>query len=196
MYSLAEWVESHVCHLTDPTHFTSLHLIQHGSCPTCRQTFFIFTPIDEAEYESSDGGEYVPDEDDDEDIFTDDGDVDLIASSDYDVDHDMDNADSGSDDEAGGYIRPTGYAPLARVPASSTAEAEANRRRAAFLYAPHPGDDYRVYAAEDEDFDADEENVDRELVVDEYANELSYGSDAASSEGTSFTTEEGHESKQ
>ncbi|THH10218.1 hypothetical protein EW145_g1450, partial [Phellinidium pouzarii] len=68
---VAEWIES-----------------QHGSCPTCRRTFFRFTPIEEIEYDLSDGGEYVPGEDDDDDdAFTDNSD---FPSSDIDSDVEAD----------------------------------------------------------------------------------------------------------
>ncbi|KAG6861002.1 hypothetical protein C0995_005022 [Termitomyces sp. Mi166 len=40
----------------------------HGSCPTCRHVFINIRPPSDSDNESSDGGEYVPDEDfDDED---------------------------------------------------------------------------------------------------------------------------------
>ncbi|KAF8915936.1 hypothetical protein CPB85DRAFT_387948 [Mucidula mucida] len=40
----------------------------HGSCPTCRNVFLSIRPPSESDDESSDGGEYIP-EDDDEDFF-------------------------------------------------------------------------------------------------------------------------------
>ncbi|KLO14934.1 hypothetical protein SCHPADRAFT_286338 [Schizopora paradoxa] len=81
---ISEWVES-----------------LHGSCPTCRNVFFQFTPVNEADYESSDGGEYVPGEDideeeledDDDDMFTEDG----IPSSDADFDLSGYNAENMPD---------------------------------------------------------------------------------------------------
>jgi len=73
----------------------------HGSCPTCRNIFFQFTPINEADYESSDGGEYIPAddldeeelEDDEDDLFTDDG----LPSSDADFDFSSYNAENMPD---------------------------------------------------------------------------------------------------
>jgi len=73
---IAEWVDSF-----------------HGSCPACRQVFYEFTPIDEAEYESSDGGEYLPDDEEfeEDEFYTDD---DLIPSSDFlDTDVEIDDED-------------------------------------------------------------------------------------------------------
>lgn len=63
--------------------------------------FFQFTPINEADYESSDGGEYVPGEDmdeeeledDDDDLFTEDG----LPSSDADFDFSSYNAETMPD---------------------------------------------------------------------------------------------------
>ncbi len=43
----------------------SPRLLQHGSCPSCRNVFLHLPP--EEEYESSDGGEYVPPEEGEED---------------------------------------------------------------------------------------------------------------------------------
>jgi hypothetical protein len=40
--------------------------LQHGSCPTCRHVFLDIRPPSESDDESSDGGEYLPDEHDDD----------------------------------------------------------------------------------------------------------------------------------
>ncbi|KAF9462598.1 hypothetical protein BDZ94DRAFT_1260799 [Collybia nuda] len=49
---------------------------RHGSCPTCRHSFLDIRPPSESDDESSDGGEYIPNEqedefDDDDDVFID-----------------------------------------------------------------------------------------------------------------------------
>lgn len=41
--------------------------MQHGNCPTCRNTFLYVRPPSESDDESSDGGEYIPNQDDFED---------------------------------------------------------------------------------------------------------------------------------
>ncbi|KAF5322239.1 hypothetical protein D9619_000312 [Psilocybe cf. subviscida] len=53
---LTQWIRSH-----------------HGNCPTCRDTFMDLRPVDYEDDESSDGGEYVPDdfEDEEDDGFLD-----------------------------------------------------------------------------------------------------------------------------
>lgn len=45
--------------------------VQHGSCPTCRNVFLDVKFPSDSDNESSDGGEYLPedDEDDEEDLF-------------------------------------------------------------------------------------------------------------------------------
>ncbi|EJD01247.1 uncharacterized protein FOMMEDRAFT_29978 [Fomitiporia mediterranea MF3/22] len=169
---LAEWIESH-----------------HGSCPTCRQIFFPFTPIDETDYESSDGGEYVPDEDEEDDMFTDDGEIELVATSDIDYDTDLDDIHP---DEEGPDMEGLGYAPLARVLAAANAEAEANarrRERAARVYIPHDTSEFRVSAHGDDGNEvADDEFVNDVLDFDA-PGALSFGSDSPSSEGTSVGNE-------
>jgi hypothetical protein len=40
---------------------------QRGSCPTCRHAFLDIQPPSESDDESSDGGEYIPNDEDDED---------------------------------------------------------------------------------------------------------------------------------
>ncbi|KAI5124985.1 hypothetical protein M0805_007410 [Coniferiporia weirii] len=145
---LAEWIGSH-----------------HGSCPTCRQAFFVFTPLDEAEYESSDGGEYVPGEDDeDDDAFTDDGDIDLLPTSDFDTDTEVDLDMPGREDHASA-TNTIGF----------------------------PGSDFRIYA-EDGDIELDDDELDSDYMEeDEGAHSegsgLSYSSDSLSSEGASVSTE-------
>jgi len=53
----------------------------HGSCPTCRQVFLDIRPPSESDDESSDGGEYIPNEhDDDFDDFDDDA---VIATDEF-----------------------------------------------------------------------------------------------------------------
>ncbi|KAL5527573.1 hypothetical protein ACEPAG_6374 [Sanghuangporus baumii] len=159
---LAEWIESH-----------------HGSCPTCRRIFFEFTPIDEADYESSDGGEYIPEEDEDNDWYTDDGDFDVVTSSEVDYDMDDDVPDEeGSEDEAG-------YFPLARMPGDTDFEADGtNPLRPWSVYTPNADDDLRVYSAAEVESEAPEENN------VEAPGELSYGSESSSSEEASFNTED------
>jgi hypothetical protein len=48
---------------------------QNGSCPTCRHKFLDIRPPSDSDEESSDGGEYIPnlDEEDDDDTFEYDG---------------------------------------------------------------------------------------------------------------------------
>ncbi|PAV20905.1 zinc C3HC4 type (RING finger) [Pyrrhoderma noxium] len=55
----------------------------HGTCPACRQEFFSFTNFDEIMSESSDGGEYIPEDDEDE-VFSDD----MQPSSDFEMESD------------------------------------------------------------------------------------------------------------
>ncbi|KAL5530230.1 hypothetical protein ACEPAF_6487 [Sanghuangporus sanghuang] len=159
---LAEWIESH-----------------HGSCPACRRIFFEFTSIDEADYESSDGGEYIPEEDEDNDWYTDDGDFDVVTSS--EVDYDMDD-DTPEEEESGDEA---GYFPLARMPSDTDFEADGtNPLRPWSLYTPNADDDLRVYSAAEVENEAPEDgNV-------EAPGELSYGSESPSSEEASFKTED------
>ena len=42
-------------------------IIQHGNCPTCRHNFLDIRPLSESDDESSDGGEYIPYELDEDD---------------------------------------------------------------------------------------------------------------------------------
>uniref|UniRef100_A0A0W0FCN5 Uncharacterized protein n=1 Tax=Moniliophthora roreri TaxID=221103 RepID=A0A0W0FCN5_MONRR len=39
----------------------------HGNCPTCRRAFLDICPLSESDGESSDGGEYLPNDDEDDD---------------------------------------------------------------------------------------------------------------------------------
>ncbi|KAG7449315.1 uncharacterized protein BT62DRAFT_992354 [Guyanagaster necrorhizus] len=41
----------------------------HGSCPTCRHIFLDIRPPSESDDESSDGGEYIPNDDEDDEAF-------------------------------------------------------------------------------------------------------------------------------
>jgi hypothetical protein len=80
MVSLTQWVRSWVrpplCH-----DFLAKPSLQHGSCPTCRHVFLDIRPPSESDDESSDGGEYVPHEhDDDFDDFDDDA---FIATDEF-----------------------------------------------------------------------------------------------------------------
>ncbi|GLB33758.1 putative zinc finger, C3HC4 type (RING finger) [Lyophyllum shimeji] len=73
----------------------------HGNCPTCRHTFIDIRPPSESDEESSDGGEYIPDEDFDEE---DDGVLDasdgFSDAFDFQEDMDTDAADEWGDEEA------------------------------------------------------------------------------------------------
>ncbi|KAH8118284.1 hypothetical protein DFH11DRAFT_661240 [Phellopilus nigrolimitatus] len=139
----------------------------HGSCPACRQTFFAFTPIDEAEYESSDGGEYVPGEDDeDDDAFTDDGD--LIPSSDIDISVDWEDGEVDM--------------PRLRLGSSGFWVASRNVEY----------DDSDIDIDIDE-LDAEDEDEDENEGAQSESGGLSYGSDSLSSEGASVSTEDGNE---
>jgi len=74
----------------------------HGSCPACRDTFFHFSQLSESDYESSDGGEYIPDEDEEPDDveLTDDGDLALSSDRDY-WERDTDYADMEDGEDEG-----------------------------------------------------------------------------------------------
>ncbi|TDL29517.1 hypothetical protein BD410DRAFT_892800 [Rickenella mellea] len=72
----------------------------HGSCPSCRRTFLDIRPYSESDYESSDGGEYIPgenDEDDDMDLPTSELDAD---HDDFDADEDWHDVESDGDENA------------------------------------------------------------------------------------------------
>ena len=165
-----------------------MDLFQHGSCPTCRQTFFAFTPVDEAEYESSDGGEYIPEDDDDYDDYTD-GEFDLVASS--DIDYEMDDASSNIDDDGENDAEEAGYALLTQV-SNGESGAARTRRRATHLYRPQHNDDYRIYVRDDESNEAEVE-IEVDLNGHDDVGGLSYGSDSPSSEGVSFNIEDNQE---
>ncbi|KAF5387818.1 hypothetical protein D9615_000370 [Tricholomella constricta] len=62
--------------------FELLTFSQHGNCPTCRHTFLDIRPPSESDEESSDGGEYIPDERDEEFEDEDDGFIDTDGFSD------------------------------------------------------------------------------------------------------------------
>ncbi|PFH46168.1 hypothetical protein AMATHDRAFT_156087 [Amanita thiersii Skay4041] len=64
---------------------------QHGSCPTCRHIFLNIKPSSESDDESSDGGEYIPPEDpEDEDMYND-----IDAFSDAGTEYEGDDMESG-----------------------------------------------------------------------------------------------------
>lgn len=185
---MAEWIESHVRIHYSPwclrTHAVFVSF-KHGSCPTCRQTFFKFSPIDEAEYESSDGGEYVPDEEEDEDAFTDDGEFDLVATS--DIDYDMDDMDSEDEESVS-----------ADVDIARRADSNAFHR-SSHAHASGPNAEFRVYAPDDERNQGMVETLENSSSIDELDPDevggLSYGSDSLSSEGASFNAEDSPECK-
>ncbi|KAG6814215.1 hypothetical protein H0H92_000892 [Tricholoma furcatifolium] len=71
----------------------------HGNCPTCRHKFLDISPPSESDDESSDGGEYIPDEDfdDEDDGFMDtDGFSDTFGYTTDDMEYD--GADWGESD--------------------------------------------------------------------------------------------------
>ncbi|KAL0070808.1 hypothetical protein AAF712_002029 [Marasmius tenuissimus] len=67
----------------------------HGNCPTCRHIFLDIRPPSDSDDESSDGGEYVPnpDEDDDESIYNYDIDTDPLTDADDQGSVDTDGMD-------------------------------------------------------------------------------------------------------
>jgi len=73
----------------------------HGNCPTCRHKFLDVQLPSESDDESSDGGEYIPDVDFDED---DDGFVDTDGFSDVDIGTEMDEAGEWEDGVSEGDI--------------------------------------------------------------------------------------------
>ncbi|RDB22570.1 hypothetical protein Hypma_010247 [Hypsizygus marmoreus] len=76
----------------------------HGNCPTCRHTFLDIIPPSESDDESSDGGEYIPNErdedfeDEDEDGFMDTDDFSDAFGYATEEDLEMDNADEWGDE--------------------------------------------------------------------------------------------------
>ena len=68
MISLTQWIQSRVGlpHLT--VHRKATYIVQHGNCPTCRHDFLDIRPLSESDDESSDGGEYIPYEHDEDDL--------------------------------------------------------------------------------------------------------------------------------
>jgi len=93
------------CH--DPLTHSSL---QHGSCPTCRHVFLDIRPPSESDDESSDGGEYIPTEHDDD--FDDLDDEAFVATDEFsdavdfevedmelDPSHEWDNEDQDIDED-------------------------------------------------------------------------------------------------
>ncbi|KAJ7591115.1 hypothetical protein C8J56DRAFT_1047334 [Mycena floridula] len=70
----------------------------HGSCPTCRQPFLDIRPKSESDDESSDGGEYIPEEDDEEEGFADtDGFTSEMEQGDMSIDQEWEGTDFGED---------------------------------------------------------------------------------------------------
>ncbi|KAK1224396.1 hypothetical protein PQX77_012692 [Marasmius sp. AFHP31] len=67
----------------------------HGNCPTCRHIFLDIRPPSDSDDESSDGGEYMPnpDEDDDESIYNYDIDTDPLTDADDQGSVDTDGMD-------------------------------------------------------------------------------------------------------
>ena len=74
--------------------------MQHGSCPTCRHPFLELPA--ESDDESSDGGEYVPDEEDEQDYFdfTDYSEADVFAPSESELMEINEIAQARDEDEA------------------------------------------------------------------------------------------------
>ncbi|TFK43579.1 hypothetical protein BDQ12DRAFT_675206 [Crucibulum laeve] len=80
---------------------------QHGSCPTCRHVFLNIRPPSDSDDESSDGGEYIPPEDleeDEEDFIIEIDGFSEADGADFDVDEmeiDMDDVWGEHDFDAG-----------------------------------------------------------------------------------------------
>jgi hypothetical protein len=94
--SLVEWISSWVRKLVWLLRLghSFLSPYQHGTCPTCRHPFLEIKPPSESDDESSDGGEWLPTEEDD----LDDGDdfdmwEDDDGASELEFDTDMRDAD-------------------------------------------------------------------------------------------------------
>jgi hypothetical protein len=81
--------------------------LQHGSCPTCRHPFLELPT--ESDDESSDGGEYVPDEEDEQDYFdfTDYSEADALAPSESELMeiNEIAQARDDAEDEADALLR-------------------------------------------------------------------------------------------